>query len=240
MIDLHNHILPGIDDGPATLLESLELARIAVDDGIQHIVATPHIHPGRYENQISNIQPVLLKLQQSLIELDIPLTLSMGAEVRISTEMLNMIPARKIPFIGNWFGQSILLLEQPHSHILPGTLKLIHWLQSQNITPMIAHPERNKEIMLTPDKLSPFVEAGCLIQLTAMSITGNFGAKAQHCANHILEQDWVTVIATDAHNKNHRPPILSHSFKTVVEMLGLQHATRLFIDNPKIILGQSS
>ncbi|MBQ0755939.1 MAG: capsular biosynthesis protein [Amphritea sp.] len=240
MIDLHNHILPGIDDGPATLKESLELAVIAVKDGIQHIVVTPHIHPGRYDNQISTIQPILSNLQQALLEQEIPLTLSMGAEIRISTEILTMIPAGQIPYLGSWKGKHVLLLELPHSHILPGTDKLIQWLKKHNIIPMIAHPERNKEIMQSPDKLTPFIDAGCLIQLTAMSVTGEFGPTAQHCATHILEQGWATILATDAHNRAHRPPILTNGLKAATEIIGHQAAIELVTGNPAIILGLSA
>ncbi|BBB25472.1 tyrosine-protein phosphatase [Amphritea japonica] len=238
MIDLHNHILPGIDDGPATLEESLALAEIAVNDGISHIVVTPHIHPGRYDNQISTIQPALSSLQQTLVEKGMPLTLSMGAETRISTEMLTLIPAGLIPYLGSWKGEQVLLLELPHSHILPGTDQLIQWLKRHKITPMIAHPERNKEIMLSPEKLAPFIDAGCLLQLTAMSITGEFGAMAKHCATYILQQEWATVLATDAHNATHRPPILSNGLKAAAEIIGNRAAIELVTSNPATILGR--
>ncbi|WP_299200255.1 CpsB/CapC family capsule biosynthesis tyrosine phosphatase [uncultured Amphritea sp.] len=237
MIDLHNHILPGIDDGPATLQESLELAVIAVNDGIRHMVVTPHIHPGRYDNEIATIKPVLKTLQQALADNKIPLSISMGAEIRISTEMLSMIPAGKIPLIGQWEGKKVLLLELPHSHILPGTDKLIGWLKKYNIMPMIAHPERNKEIMQSFDKLIPFIESGCLIQLTAMSVTGEFGYRAKQCATHILQQGWATILATDAHNRLHRPPVLSKGLQAAAEIIGKNEANKLVFDNPAIITG---
>ena len=237
MIDLHNHILPGIDDGPATLEESLELALIAVEDGIQHIVATPHIHPGRYDNQITTIKPVLNNLQQALKDRAIPLTMSMGGEIRISTEMLTMIPSGQIPFIGQWNGCDVLLLEMPHSHILPGTDKLIRWLKARNITPLIAHPERNKEIMQSPDKLAPFIEEGCLVQLTAMSVTGEFGKQAEQCAKYFIEQGWTTILATDSHNRMHRPPVLSKGRDVAASIIGEAEADKLVRENPSIITG---
>lgn len=238
MIDLHNHILSGIDDGPAALSDSLNMARMAVDDGIQHIVATPHIHPGRYDNQISTIEPVLQNLQREIKNNNIPISLSLGAEVRISAEMLSMIPATKIPFIGTWLGKKVLLLELPHSHVLPGTEKLIYWLQNHNIIPMIAHPERNKEIMKNSDKLAPFIDTGCLIQITAMSITGEFGQSAQACATHILQRGWATVLATDSHNITHRPPILSQGLKAAADIVGADAAKKLVVDNPAHIIGR--
>lgn len=236
MIDLHNHILPGIDDGPATLQESLELARIAVDDGIEHIVATPHIHPGRYENQIATIKPVMQSLQQALFENNIPLTLTMGAELRISAEMLSMIPAGKVPFLGQWNGKNVLLLELPHSHIPPGSDKLIGWLKAQNIVPMIAHPERNKEIMNNIDKLHPFIEQGCLLQVTAMSVAGHFGNAARDISHQLLERDWVTVLATDSHNTTRRPPVLSEGVKAAANIIGDAAAERMVKQAPDKII----
>lgn len=239
MIDLHNHILPGIDDGPATLSESLALAEIAVADGIHHIVVTPHIHPGRYENQIATIQPVLDNFKQALAKADIPLTLSMGAELRISAEMISMIPSGKIPFIGHWQTKKVLLLELPHSHIPPGTDKLINWLQSQNIQPMIAHPERNKEIINNVDKVSPFVAQGCLLQVTAMSVAGRFGEAPQKIAETLLQRDWVTVLATDAHNRKHRPPVLSEGVAAAADIIGEESASSLVSSIPEYIVSSN-
>lgn len=236
MIDLHNHILPGIDDGPATLSESLELAKIAVDDGIRHIVVTPHIHPGRYENQINTIQPVLHTLQQAIADADIPLTLSMGAELRISAEMISMIPSGKIPFLGSWKDKKVLLLELPHSHIPPGTDKLINWLLSQNIQPMIAHPERNKEIIDNIEKVSPLVAQGCLLQVTAMSVAGRFGDAARQISEILLQRDWVTILATDAHNSRHRPPVLTEGVQAAIEIIGEDAARALVTSIPEYII----
>ncbi|WP_315983498.1 CpsB/CapC family capsule biosynthesis tyrosine phosphatase [Aliamphritea spongicola] len=117
MIDLHCHLLPGIDDGPASLEEAVELAAMAAADGITHAVATPHIHPGRYDNNIHSITPAYEALKNAIVERNIPLELGMAAEVRISVEMLAMIPTNQIPFLGEWEGRKVLLLELPHSHI---------------------------------------------------------------------------------------------------------------------------
>lgn len=239
MIDLHCHILPGIDDGPATLQESLELARIAVEDGIRHIVVTPHIHPGRYENSIATIQPALEQLQSALKNEDIPLTLGLGAEVRISVEMLSMIPSGKIPFIGEWGDQKVLLLELPHSHIPPGSDKLVDWLLARDIIPMIAHPERNKDILNDLSKINPFIERGCLLQVTAMSVAGKFGDGAYQRARELLERDWVTILASDAHNTNRRPPVLSEGVEAAASVIGHEAAQQLVFTNPEKIVAQA-
>jgi protein-tyrosine phosphatase len=240
MIDLHCHILPGIDDGAQTLAEALDLARLAVANGIREIVATPHIHPGRYANEAGSIRRVYHRFQAELAEHNIPLSLRMAAEVRIGPELMMMLPQDKIPFLGRWADKKVLLLEFPHSHIPPGSDKLAQWLISRNILPMIAHPERNKEVMRNTAKLLPFVDLGCLFQMTAGAVAGAFGSMAQDCAQWLLEEGWVTVLASDAHNLNHRPPNLEPGRAQAARWIGEDKAWILVRDNPRILLsGQS-
>ncbi|MBN3560939.1 tyrosine-protein phosphatase [Aliamphritea spongicola] len=237
MIDLHCHLLPGIDDGPASLEEAVELAAMAAADGITHAVATPHIHPGRYDNNIHSITPAYEALKNAIVERNIPLELGMAAEVRISVEMLAMIPTNQIPFLGEWEGRKVLLLELPHSHIPPGCDKLVDWLLARDILPMIAHPERNKDIMHKLEKIEPFVSRGCLFQLTSMSVAGKFGDVAHERALEILQNGWATIIATDAHNTNRRPPVLSEGMHAATEVVGEATARQLVYDNPARLIG---
>ncbi|MGB0734194.1 MAG: tyrosine-protein phosphatase, partial [Pontibacterium sp.] len=237
MIDLHSHLLPGIDDGSPNMAESLALARIAVADGIQHITFTPHIHPGRYENVKSTIMPVFESLEHALKEEGIPLSVAMSGEVRLSAEVLAMVAQNQIPFLGEWDGKKVMLLELPHNNIPPGSDKLVKWLLDRNILPMIAHPERNKEIMQNLDSISPFVEMGCLFQVTAMSVAGKFGTPAASRAVDLLTRGWVTVLATDAHNADHRPPILSEGYEAAKAFVGEDAAFRLVNTNPAKIVG---
>ena len=236
MIDLHCHILPGIDDGAATLAEALELARCAVANGIRETVATPHIHPGRYENETASIQRVYLQFKAALKAHDIPLKLRMAAEVRVCPELITMLPQGKIPFLGQRDGKEVVLLELPHSHIPPGSDKLVKWLISRNILPMIAHPERNKTVMRDTSKLLPFVELGCLFQVTAGAVAGAFGPMAQDCAQWLLEEDWVTVLASDAHNLAHRPPELEPGRAQAASWVGEEKSWALVRDNPRMLL----
>jgi protein-tyrosine phosphatase len=236
MIDLHCHILPGIDDGPETLAQSLEMARCAVANGIRETVATPHIHPGRYGNDAESIRRVFLRFKAALEEHEIPLKLRMAAEVRICPELLVMIPQGRIPFIGLWNGRKVLLLELPHSHIPPGSDKLVQWLISKNILPMIAHPERNKTVMREPEKLLPFAELGCLFQVTTGAVAGAFGPMAQDCARWLLEEGWVTVLASDAHNLAHRPPQLKPGQARAAGWIGEDKAWILVRENPQALL----
>ncbi|WP_027856293.1 tyrosine-protein phosphatase [Marinobacterium jannaschii] len=232
MFDLHSHILPGIDDGAETMEQSLHLVQIAVDDGIRHITVTPHIHPGRFENSVKTIKPVFEAFAAEIVRAGLPLSLAMGAEVRLSPEILAMTASDSLPFIGSWQGKRVLLLELPHSHIPPGSDKLVAWLKARNILPMIAHPERNKDIIRDLDKINPFVEAGCLFQLTAMSVAGGFGEEARLRSEQLLERGWATVIASDAHNERHRPPRLSAGVEAAAEIVGEQQALRLVQENP--------
>ncbi len=232
MIDLHSHLLPGIDDGAPDLATALQLAQIAVNDGITHMVCTPHIHPGRYENTIETIEQALVELQQGLFEQQINLTINAAAEVRFGMELMVAVKQQSIPFLGEWQGKPVLLLEFPHGEIPFGAERLTAWLLQQGIKPMIAHPERNKGLLRAPEKLKPFLEQGCLLQVTAGAVTGRFGEAAQQLAHTLLKEELVTILASDAHNIEHRPPILSQGRDAAAAIIGEAAAQRLVIDNP--------
>jgi protein-tyrosine phosphatase len=237
MIDLHCHLLPRVDDGPDTLEEALLLARLAVANGITHSVVTPHIHPGRYENQLSTLQPALAAFREALAEQQINLQLTLGSEVRLGVEAIAMIEQGEVPMLGEENGFRIMLLEFPHSHVLPGSDKLVRHLLDRKIRPMIAHPERNKDVMRSLDKVLPFVEAGCLLQVTAGSMVGNFGAQAQQRAVEMVERGWVTVLASDAHNAKYRPPELEPGRAAAARLIGEAAANDLVAGRPASILG---
>lgn len=241
MFDLHCHLLPGIDDGPETLEQALALARLAVHNGITHSVVTPHIHPGRYENSAASIAAAVQNFREALLREQIPLQLGFAGEVRLSAEILMMVEEQQIPFFGTLEDHQVFLLEFPHSHIPPGADKLVEWLLDRNIRPMIAHPERNKDIMRKFDKIQPFIEAGCLFQLTAGSVAGDFGEAAQQTARLMLETGEVTILASDAHNLNFRPPRLDHGRDAAAEIIGAKLAQQLVYDRPKaLVAGQFS
>ncbi|HEX6591289.1 MAG TPA: CpsB/CapC family capsule biosynthesis tyrosine phosphatase [Moraxellaceae bacterium] len=232
MIDLHCHLLPGVDDGPDTLEEALALCRHAVAAGITHSVVTPHVHPGRYENDVRNIEQAAAALRAELAAHHIPLALSFSGEVRISAEILEMVASGRIPFHGEWEGQRVMLLEFPHSHILPGSDRLIRWLLQRGIRPLIAHPERNKDIMRDLGRLHEFVHMGCLLQVTAGSLAGRFGEMAELRACEIVEAGWATVLASDAHNLKSRPPELADGVAVAAGLIGEAAARALVVDNP--------
>jgi protein-tyrosine phosphatase len=234
IVDLHNHLLPGIDDGAPDLATALQLAQVAVEDGITHMVCTPHIHPGRYDNTQVTIASALAQFKQALNQQAINLQVSAAAEVRFGMELMAWVKSGEIPFIGEYKGKSVLLLEFPHGEVPFGAEKLIKWLIAKEITPMIAHPERNKGIMAQPSKLKPFLQLGCLTQVTAQSMTGGFGSACQEIAHKLLVEDQITIIASDAHNTQHRPPKVAEAFSVIETLSSKQHAD-LIADNAKEI-----
>ncbi len=200
------------------------------------MVLTSHVQPGRYNNNLNNLQIPFQRLQEIVKERQLTIKLSLGGEVRLCDEILQLFADDNIPFIGTYNNKKVLLLELPHNSIPAGSDKLIDWLMERNILPMIAHPERNKAIIDDISKAKPFIMSGCLFQLTAMSVTGDFGKKAYGIAHQFLDQGLATIIASDAHNSKRRPAILSKAFNHVAEKYSEALAKELLIETPGRIL----
>jgi protein-tyrosine phosphatase len=213
------------------------LARLAVADGITTSVVTPHIHPGRYDNHLEKIEVYLRAYRLALAQQGIPLELRLGAEVRLCLESLELVELDQVPFLGEYRGFRVLLLELPHSHVPVGSLQLVDRLVQMNIRPMIAHPERNKVIMDNPDRIEPFLAAGCWLQLTAGALTGDFGKPAQAVAHRLMDDESVRVVASDAHNSGTRPPVLSKVRAYIGQRWGADVANDLMLRHPRQILG---
>ena len=236
MVDLHCHFLPGIDDCPATLEEAVALARTAAENGIGRVVVTPHIHCGRYENDLDSIRPVFEMFSRELEARDVPIRLDFAAEVRMGPEIIELTESERLPFLGMQDGHRMLLLEFPHSHIPLGSEKMVNWLLLRKIRPVIAHPERNRDVMRNLSKIVPFVEMGCLLQVTAGSIAGNFGPFCRSAGNKLLESGWVWALASDAHNLSHRPPKLEAGRAAAEQVVGSAASWAMVRDNPASIL----
>ncbi len=165
MIDLHCHFLPGIDDGAQTLADGLALAQAAVADGITYSVMTPHIHPGRYENTRSTIEKAFKDFRLALRKARVALHIGMAAEVRLSPDIVALLSQNEVPFLGELDGHRIILLEFPHTQITPGADKLIERLLQHNIRPLIAHPERNQDVIRDLSKIEPFIPGQYLVRV---------------------------------------------------------------------------
>lgn len=232
MIDIHCHLLPGIDDGARNLEESLSMARMAVADGITHAIMTPHIHPGRWENTAAGIASETEGFRRALAREGVPLAIGFAAEVRLSDEIFQQLERDEIPFLGEFEGFKIMLLEFPHSHIIPGSEKLVDWLLRNGIRPLLAHPERNKEMMAAPARLKSFLEQGCLAQVTSGSLIGRFGEKAQRAALYFLEHNQIDIVASDAHNLSARTPAIAEAMAMISGIAGEERARKLVTETP--------
>jgi protein-tyrosine phosphatase len=236
LIDLHCHLLPGIDDGPETLEEALAMARLALADGIQKAYVTPHLHIGHWDNDRSRIAAAVTAHRAALATAGIALELGFAAEVRCDYDVVPLVEEERVPFLGTLGGYRVVLLELPHSHVPVGADKLVAWLLARKIRPMIAHPERNKEILRKPEKLLPFVRQGCLLQLTADAVAGGFGTACARRAAEFLEAGWVSVLASDAHDTRARPPRISAGRDAAARIVGAVEAEKLVRATPLAIV----
>jgi len=216
--------------------QSLEMARFAVEQGTRRCVVTPHIQPGCYDNHIENIRHKFEAFQEQLVAGNIPLQVGMAAEVRVCAELPILINQGKIPFLGRWQSMRLILLEFPHDQIPVGADRLINWLIERDILPVIAHPERNQSVMRQPEKINPFVNQGCLLQITADSVTGLFGEVSQKVALSFIRNDMATLIATDAHNMYKRRPTLKAARDALLPVIGADKVGALFSGNAETIL----
>ncbi len=237
MIDLHCHYLPGVDDGPADAEEALMLVRAAVANGITAAALTPHIHPRRYPNTKTRLLHTFVRFQELVKKNDIPIRLFLSGEVRVSAESLALIEQDEVPFLGEVDGYKIVLLEFPHETIPVGSEQFVNKLLRMKIRPLIAHPERNKHVMSDPQRIRDFVNMGCWLQLTAGSLTGAFGKPAKKIATKLLEEELAWIIATDAHNLEHRAPDLASGRHAAAEIVGDRMAQRMVEFRPSRILG---
>jgi protein-tyrosine phosphatase len=233
MIDLHCHLLPGVDDGAEDLEESLAMARLAVADGIRGIVATPHFLNGVYHHRPEELRERFLQLKKSLAEQSLALSLYPGADVHLAPGLIRNLERPELPSINN---RRYLLLELP-SFALPSALHdtLFH-IRTKGFTPIITHPERNASIQRKPDQVDEMSRFGALFQVTAMSLTGEFGKKVRACAAALMEKGLVQVMASDAHSSKGRTPILSAGLKAAADLIGREAALRLVTDHPERIL----
>jgi protein-tyrosine phosphatase len=220
MIDIHSHILPGVDDGARTLDESLEMLRMAVDGGVTTQVLTPHIHFGRFENQKADLEQRFAIFQDQVDEANIKIGLQLGSEVRIGSEIMQLVAQDAIPTLGVYNGKKTFLLEFPRIEVPVGYENLVKWLINKHYLPIIVHPERNQTFVRHPQKLNVLTDMGCPLQITASSLTGLFGDEAQHNAELLLQDGRVSAIASDCHNLKGRKPNLIEGAKAAISIVG--------------------
>ncbi|WP_026572821.1 tyrosine-protein phosphatase [Bacillus sp. UNC438CL73TsuS30] len=232
MVDLHCHILPGIDDGAKDLSESIKMAKKAVQQGIHIIVATPHHLTSRYENPKKQILQNVEQLNQALKLENINLTVLPGQETRIYGEMLEGYEHGEILPINN---TQYVLVEFSSGHVPRYTERLFYDLQLKGLVPVIVHPERNQEIIEQPEILYQLVKKGALSQVTASSISGDFGKKIKNFSLQLIEANLTHFIASDAHNMVNRTFKVREAFDLVQAKYG-NDMVYLFEDNAEIAI----
>lgn len=230
MIDIHSHVVWGLDDGASSLDDSLTMLRTAAEDGITEIVATPH------SNAQYRFQPGLLRLRMEELTARCQgkPVVHRGCEFQVTID--NIAPLLDSPSAYTINGGPYLLLEFPDFHIGKHSELVLRQLLDGGIVPIVAHPERNPLLLRDLDRLESWIERGCLAQVTALSITGGFGGPTRSAALRLLDRGLVHVVASDAHDPRHRPPVLSAASDTVRARLGEEAADLLFTENPRGIV----
>lgn len=225
MIDLHCHLLPAVDDGPENLEESLDMVRYAISQGITHLLCTPHHNNGRYENEKQAVIEAVLALQTEIDQRKLPLTLLEGQEVRVTGELMADLENDRLLFTD--LENTYLLLEFPTMDVPTYSENLFFELRTKGIVPVIVHPERNAIFREEPDLLLPYLEMGCLAQLTAPSIVGIFGKSIQKTAQLMVERNLVQMVASDAHGINKRTFYLKEAYEMLGKLYGQEKVKQM-------------
>ncbi|WP_028546380.1 tyrosine-protein phosphatase [Paenibacillus taiwanensis] len=233
MIDIHAHILPRVDDGATSMAMSIRMARHASIQGIRHMLATPHHRNGLYVNPAPVIHDAVKRLNEELQHSNIKLVVYPGQEIRVYDRLLQDLT----------LGQELLslnesryvLLEMPSTHIPPRLRELVYEVCLLGKVPIIAHPERNLEVMSTPARLAELVQQGALCQVTSHSLVGHFGKKVKKLAWELCKQHTVHFVASDCHRDVRRAPNLGEAYKQMRRLLGERYV-HFFQENARSVL----
>ena len=230
MVDIHCHILPGVDDGAKSWEIAIEMCASAVADGIDHVVATPHANEEFTYDRVRNAS-LLEELGQKAPKGP---AFSLGCDFHFSFENIQDLIRNREKYLIS--GTSYLLIELSDFSVSPTIDAAVSRIVTMGITPILTHPERNMILQSDPERIIRFAENGCVIQVTANSITGFWGDRPKKISHWLLERDAVHVISTDAHDLHRRPLRLSDAYETVRRTYGVEVAAYLTDHNPRAIV----
>jgi protein-tyrosine phosphatase len=226
MIDIHHHLLFGLDDGPSDIEISVAMAEMSIRNGVTHIVCTPH------SSEHFKFDPAVNRERMETVQKRVgnKVTLALGCDFHLMFDNIEDAIANPTKYTIN--GKNYLLVEFPDHGISQNMREIFFRLSVAGMTSIITHPERNPVLARHPERMAEWLRAGCYIQITAASLTGRFGKIAQKVSHDLLKRTWVNFIATDAHDLTSRPPMLRDAYLLVADKYGKETADRLCIHNP--------
>jgi len=233
VIDLHCHMLPGIDDGAPDLEVALAMARCAVADGITVTACTPHIYPGLYDNDKEGIARAIEAFRQVLEEEGIALRLVIGADTHLAPDLLAGMRAGRVPTLND---SRYLLLEPPHHSMPPRFEESVFAIRATGVIPVITHPERLSWIEDNYPTFQRLVLGGSWMQITAGALTGRFGNRPKYWGERMLDERLVHILATDSHHIDRRPPLLAEGREAAAKRVGEEEAWHMVRTRPQGII----
>jgi len=235
IIDMHSHILAGVDDGPKTMEESIELLEQAVKEGITDIIATSHAFHPQFHTPFEKINKQVNALNLECTTRGIPIKIFKGQEIRVSDQTLNNLMNGEALSLAN---SKYVLIELPSQGIPTFTTQLIQQLLNQNKIPIIAHPERNRSIVEKPSRLAKLVQHGALAQVTAGSLAGHFGKTIQRTAVQLVDAHLVHVYGSDVHNLSTRPFLFNNGLSYLEKLKKHEYVDILLENNARLLTNE--
>ncbi|WP_391203029.1 tyrosine-protein phosphatase [Psychrobacillus sp. L4] len=232
LVDIHNHILPGLDDGAQSMEEAILLATNGVANGVTHIIATPHHLNRKYTNSSTEVKEAVANLYRELSRKNIPLKILPGQEIHLTANILEELDNNLLTLANSG---KYILIELPNNHIPTNTLEVFFQIQLKGYIPIIVHPERNAALRRNKQLLYEFVNKGALIQITASSLIGVNGRSIKKYTKVLIKHNLVHFIASDAHHYVKRPFLLKKAYQYVKKRFSESHVT-YYCENAKHVL----
>lgn len=236
MVDIHSHILPGLDDGPDGMAAVIKMAEIAQTDGIRHIIATPHIIPGIYDNTPDAIHTAVERVNNQLMLEGIETRVYFGGEHYLDDSLCGVIKKNQLCTI-NAQGKYVLV-ECPMNEFPPYVERILSQIREKGIRPILAHPERNAAMHKNSQLLYTLINQETLVQINASSIMGQFGPWSRKFAELMLRHNWVHFIASDAHSVEIRPPVVSDALNLIKTILGEEPGELISLNSYRLLMGE--